>query len=327
MKNKKLFAVQNEQLNAKEKTGLLIFGIIALISVAYPFLFKNKTIELYPPNSIASSAPVSPDSTALEESRTTAFTMKKKESEQKKNQSLEERAYFHFDPNFISLEQAKTLGISEKTFKVLQNYKQKIGGITTKEQFSKVYGISSTLYQLLEPWIEIKKDSSLSFIQQKEMPSAENKPKESKPKFTAQTPIQKLDINAAQAEELIQLPNIGPYYANKIIQYRNRLGGFYNLLQLNEIYTIPDSVKVQFQHLFFLHNKTITTFDPSELSLSELAEHPYINFKTAKLIKEYIKQHRGRWQCSDLKPIFEMNQLNYEKIAPYLVHEQDLSSK
>ena len=39
--------------------------------------------------------------------------------------------------------------------------------------------------------------------------------------------IPKLELNTADSTALVALRGIGPYYARKILAYRDRLGGFY----------------------------------------------------------------------------------------------------
>ena len=45
----------------------------------------------------------------------------------------------------------------------------------------------------------------------------------------------KVNINTATAEELDLLPGVGPSTAKKIIDYRNQIGGFSSVDQLNEV--------------------------------------------------------------------------------------------
>ncbi len=51
----------------------------------------------------------------------------------------------------------------------------------------------------------------------------------------------KLSLNAASAAELTDVPRIGPVLARRIIEYRERRGGFRSLEQLKEIKGIGDN--------------------------------------------------------------------------------------
>jgi competence protein ComEA len=51
-----------------------------------------------------------------------------------------------------------------------------------------------------------------------------------------------IDINTATAEEWKALPGIGEVLANRIIKFRERIGGFVSMEQLHKTYGISDSV-------------------------------------------------------------------------------------
>ena len=52
---------------------------------------------------------------------------------------------------------------------------------------------------------------------------------------TFQTSALIVDINTATKKELLKLPNIGPVYAQRILEYRNNVGKFKNVEELIKI--------------------------------------------------------------------------------------------
>lgn len=60
---------------------------------------------------------------------------------------------FLFDPNNISEEEWRQLGLKDWQIKAIQKYKEKAGDFYTKEDFKKLRVINDEQYQLLEPYI------------------------------------------------------------------------------------------------------------------------------------------------------------------------------
>ena len=65
-------------------------------------------------------------------------------------------AVFYFDPNTISSEDWKRLGVREKTIVTIQNYLSKGGRFYKAEDISKIWGLSSNDQQRLMPYVSIK---------------------------------------------------------------------------------------------------------------------------------------------------------------------------
>ena len=63
---------------------------------------------------------------------------------------------FPFDPNTLTHDQWVKIGLTDKQIKVIENYRAKGGKYYDKEDFKKMYCISQTDYEILEPYIEIK---------------------------------------------------------------------------------------------------------------------------------------------------------------------------
>lgn len=92
-----------------------------------------------------------------------------------------------------------------------------------------------------------------------------------------------LELNTADSSALIAIRGIGPYYASRILRYRERLGGFYAVRQLKEIkmtYFNVDSAA----HLFTVNPQLIQKKDLNSMSFKEVLRHPYLDYEEVKLI-------------------------------------------
>ena len=113
---------------------------------------------------------------------------------------------FRFNPNTVSVEDLQRLGFSLRQAQSIDSYRQKGGKFRRKEDFAKSYVVSDSLYKRLEPYIDIPR----------------------------------LDINKADSAAFDALPGIGPYFAAKMVAYREQLGGYSDKEQLKEIYNFGD---------------------------------------------------------------------------------------
>lgn len=134
--------------------------------------------------------------------------------------------------------------------------------------------------------------------------------------YTAKTrPVSPLDLNAADSNQLVTLPGIGPAYAARILRYREQLGGFIDISQLMEIDDLPDSL----MNWFILTDSVpIIKLDVNNLSVSQLRRHPYIDFYQARAIVEYRKERgviKGPDQLSFME---EFTDRDLERLEPYL---------
>lgn len=163
---------------------------------------------------------------------------------------------FRFNPNTVSVADLQRLGFSEKQAQSIDNYRQKGGRFRRPEDFAKSYVVADSVYDRLAPYIDIPK----------------------------------LDINKADSTALLDLPGIGPYFAGKIVSYRNSLRGYSTKEQLMEIY--------HFDREKYDGLADLITCSPPEpypiwtLSEDELSKHPHISRTEAHAIVLYREHHR-----------------------------------
>jgi len=101
-----------------------------------------------------------------------------------------------------------------------------------------------------------------------------------------------LYLNLADSAALVSLPGIGPYYARKIIQYRDRLGGFAAKEQLLEIFGIDKERLELFADRIVVDTNNVSKADLNDVTFEELSRHPYLGGYVARSIIRF-RDSRG----------------------------------
>jgi DNA uptake protein ComE-like DNA-binding protein len=216
---------------------------------------------------------------------------------------------FEFDPNTVSKEDLKRLGLSKRAVNVMINYRKKGGTFRKREDLSKIYGITEDDFERLFPYIKIpEKEPNVTFA------SIETS---AIPKSYENTAPVKIEINTASPEEWQQLRGIGPYYSKNICWFRDKLGGFVSIEQIAETNKLPDST---FQNIkpFLLLNQPVKKIDLNAASAKDFAVHPYLKWSQANAIVKYRDQHGNFTNIDQLENIKILDKQTLYRIKPYL---------
>lgn len=226
-------------------------------------------------------------------------------------------APFYFDPNNISNEKWKEMGMDERVAVNITRYREKGGKFRDKEGFKKIYGMNDEIYYILEPYIKIEIAENKSFNNRdttypKKSPVSEDKYKE----FSAKSIS--IELNTADSASLLSLTGIGPSFAGRIIKYRDRLGGFFIREQLMEIKGM-DSIRFnQFKDQITVDSSLIRKIDLNSVTFKDLLRHPYFEYYLVKAIfqkKDEIKRFDSLGQLRSIPVMYEEL---YLKISGYL---------
>lgn len=168
---------------------------------------------------------------------------------------------FPFNPNTVSVEDLQRLGFSAKQAQSIENYRLKGGRFRRPADFAKSYVVADSIFQRLRPFIRIPR----------------------------------LDINRADSTALLDLPGIGPYFAGKVVQYRERLGGYSCPEQLMEIYHFDADKYNGLKDLITC--SAAAPFPIWTATEEQLAQHPHISRAEAHSIVLY-RQHHSPADCT-----------------------------
>ena len=123
-----------------------------------------------------------------------------------------------------------------------------------------------------------------------------------------------IDVNSADTVELKKIPGIGSGIAGSIVRYRERLGGFYALNQLEEVkHVTPDLLK-----WFKLENDSVRKVEINKASLDKLRAHPYLNFYQAKIIIEHRRTKGAIKSLSQLALYEEFAEKDLNRLSAYI---------
>ncbi len=221
-----------------------------------------------------------------------SLSQKERMEEEQKPSNLKntEKVLVPFEPNTADSAQLLQLGLSPRIISNIYRYRQAGGIFSEKKDFARLYGLTVGQYQELEPYIIIAREyrpASTLFPQQSRQ-AARHDDVHRDTTFAPRYPVkiavgETIDLATADTAQLQTVPGIGPYYARRIVDYRQRLGGFVSVDQLDEIENFPSSAKA----FFDLGSTDIQRININALSLNELQRHPYINFRQARAIIDY----------------------------------------
>lgn len=218
---------------------------------------------------------------------------------------------FTFDPNKVSYDQLLELGIPTWLAQQLIKYRNKGGRFKGAEDLKKLYNFPDSLYTQIAPYVVVK-----HVVRKKNVIVAHEPPTFKKKAVVELAPF---DLNKADTSMLQTIKGIGGVLSKRIVTYRDKLGGFLARQQLYEVYHLDTATIDSLMQIAYIS----TDFIPQKISINEvnekqLAAHPYVSWKQARLIVAYRNQHGDFKNKESLLDVYLINNEWLEKIGPYL---------
>ncbi len=207
--------------------------------------------------------------------------------------------YFAFDPNTATLQDWQTLGVPEPLAQRILNYRQKGGQFRKAEDVQKIYGFPEETFQKLEPYIQISAVSAL-----------DNAPKNA--------PLTRFDLNEADTTTLKKIRGIGSGYAKRIVEWRQKLGGFYRVEQVAELYRFPPETFQELAKYAYLESPALRQIPINTADVATLQAHPYLSYKQAQALVRYRTEHGLFNSPDDLVKVRVLDAQAIERLKPYL---------
>ena len=256
--------------NRGERIGILVVIAIIIFVMALPYMLKYS----FPDNGKEFDR-FAKDIAQFERSikfASDSADLARKLDFQQMDRSVAENKLtpFPFNPNNLPSEQWSNMGLKDWQIKVIKNYEAKGGKFNKKEDFKRMFCISPSEYEILEPYISI--------------PEQKNEYADRKPEIKETKKRVMVELNSADSVELLTLYGIGPSFAKRIIKYRNLLGGFYSKQQLLEVYGFEQERLDKIEAAIDVNSAEIKKININKVRTDELKKHPYLDFYTAKAI-------------------------------------------
>lgn len=218
---------------------------------------------------------------------------------------------FSFDPNRATVAELESLGFSRRLADRIINYRAKGGRFRRKSDLLRIYGMDTTTYTRLYPFIELPVA----------MPALRHAAASVSEKSSARATVKiaPFDLNEADTATLMKVRGIGPVLAQRIVRYRSVLGGFVSRVQLFEVYRLDTAaVDALFRSAFIGENFVPRLIHANTSDEYELARHPYIGKTLAKAIVAYRFQHGTFGRVEDIRQIHHVDDSVFQRILPYL---------
>lgn len=216
---------------------------------------------------------------------------------------------YPFNPNFITDFKGYKLGMSSEEIDRLLDYRKQNKWINSKEDFQKVTKVSDSFLDQISSYFKFPDWIS------------NPKPKYSdwRKGFKEKTFDQKIDLNIATQLQLEKINGIGKSFSKRIVDYRSKLIGFSDDMQLYEIYGLDYQVVNRVLNEFTVKTpKEIIKMNLNKISASDIATIPGISFELAKRIWEFRILNERIVDFMELKKIEGLTERKLQGIQLYL---------
>lgn len=233
-----------------------------------------------------------------------------------KNTVKKEEGYkmYPFNPNFITDFKGYKLGMSVTEIDRLLEFRKTGKFVNSAKEFQTVTKVSNVLLAKISPyfkfpdWVNNKNKTQNSYNKE-DFNSFEKKI----------TKIIQQDINSATKEDLVKIYGIGDGISERILKFKESLGGFVSMEQMNDVWGLsPEVIAELNKHFKIASLPAIPKVDVNNASTKELSKFPYFRFTLSREIVTYRSMNGGIKSIEDLTKIKGFPVEKVKIIALYL---------
>ena len=122
-----------------------------------------------------------------------------------------------------------------------------------------------------------------------------------------------IDLNTADTTLLKRVPSIGSSFARRIVKYRDLLGGYYVVEQLQEVYGM-DRERYDAIHPYFTVG---TAVRPLTLTIDSISYHPYLSWRHKRTLRRLLEEEQPL-DWSHLMATGDFTRDDSLRLAPYM---------
>lgn len=233
-----------------------------------------------------------------------------------KNNVDKEEGYkiYPFNPNFITDFKGYRLGMSVAEIDRLLEFRKKGKFVNSAKEFQAVTKVSSALLAKISPYFKFpdwvnNKNKTQNLYNKKDFNSFEKKTIKIIPQ----------DLNLATKEDLVKIYGIGDGISERILKFKESLGGFVSMEQMNDVWGLsPEVIAELNKHFKIASLPAIPKVDINNASTKELSKFPYFKFALSREIVTYRSMNGEIKSIEDLIKIKGFPVEKVKIIALYL---------
>nr|WP_285903425.1 helix-hairpin-helix domain-containing protein [Arenibacter sp. H213] len=226
---------------------------------------------------------------------------------------------YDFNPNFITDYKGYVLGMSPIEIDRLHSFRAERKFVNSTQEFQEVTLVSDSLLKVLSPYFKFPDwtQKPKRTINNKERQSSENKLEGAiyvggKEVKVPKVGLEFKNINLATAADLRTISGVGEILSNRVIKFRDRLGGFVVEEQLEHVYGLEKEVVLKVWERFrIVDAPRIVKININDASAAELVKLVYINYKLANRIVAF-REFNG--VISSFEELLDLEDFPSEKI-------------
>ena len=223
---------------------------------------------------------------------------------------------YMYDPNTVSWRELTQLGLSDRVASSWIAWRNAGQVFHSKEDIAVVRGISSKELEMVLPHIVWNSEAEEHAVSHDENKEDKAQIRNWKDDSMDDKLSPKVNLNRANQESLEALPGIGPVLSERIIRYRELLGGFISIDQLLEVYGLKDSHYNRAVDYLYVSAEEVSKIDIDSAVFRDVLRHPYASYDLTKAL--FACRTEGISIDSIQISIEDSLQLPFLKLKPYL---------